>query len=317
MRVFLASIPLEGRKVVIVGGGEPGVAKARLLARTPAQIAWFTPDETPHESDRPAGVTPIAAWPAPEDFAGAALVFIAMFGAPEAPALMAAARAAGALVNAVDQPALCDFYTPAVVDRGDVVIGIATGGGAPILARDLRALIERVLPAGLEPLAALSREIRDTVKTAISDPVARRRYWERAFRGRAADLAAEGELDAARAELHRLMIDEAPSAGWVWVVEGPADPELLTLKALRALQDADVLAHEADAPAGVLDSARRDARRMSLAGLTAADVIAGLAAEAGKGLRVVRIVAPGAADELAALAAAGVDGRRIPGVKED
>lgn len=316
MRVFLASIPLEGRKVVVIGGGEPGIAKARLLARTEAELVWFTPDATPSEAERPSGLVPIAAWPAHEDLQGAALVFIAMFGAPEADVLASAARAHGALVNVVDQPELCDFYTPALVDRGDVVIGIATGGGAPILARDLRARIERILPAGLEILAALSREIRDRVKAEISDPLVRRRYWERAFRGRAADYAATGDVAAARAELERLLGEVAPEAGWVWFVEAPADPELLTLKALRVLQDADVVAHDADTPAEVLDSARRDARRVSLAGLAPDETRAWLVDQANQGLRVVRVFQPPRPDEFDALTALGIQTQKIPGVRD-
>ncbi len=315
MRVFMASIPLDGRKVVVVGGGEAGVAKARLIARTGAELAWFAPDERPAESDWPAGVVPVQGFPEPRDLADAALVFIALFGAPESDSLAQAARAHGALVNLVDQPELCDFYTPAIVDRGEVVIGIATGGGAPILARDLRALIERTLPAGLDILAALSRQIRDQVKAAIDDPIARRRYWERAFRGRAADLAAAGDVEGARAELQRLLAGAEPAAGRVWYVPAPAEPDLLTLRALHALQDADVVAHDAEAPAAVIDQARRDARRISLQGMTPAEVLALLATLAGRGQRVVRLTgAPGGEGERAGLAAAGVETVAVPGV---
>jgi uroporphyrin-III C-methyltransferase/precorrin-2 dehydrogenase/sirohydrochlorin ferrochelatase len=316
MRVFMASIPLDGRKVVVIGGGEPGVAKARLIARTGAQLAWFTPDETPPQSDVPTGVVPVAGFPEPYDLAGAALVFIAMFGAPEAQMLASAARAHGALVNLVDQPDLCDFYTPALVDRGEVVIGIATGGGAPILARDLRALIERTLPAGLDILAGLSRQIRDQVKASIDDPIARRRFWERAFRGRAADLAAQGDAEGARAELQRLLAGAEPAVGRVWFTAAPAEPDLLTLRALLALQDADVVVHDADTPAAVIDQVRRDARRVSLGGVAPAEVPALLADLAAQGQRVVRFTgAAGAALERASLAAAGLETVEIPSVR--
>ena len=310
MRVFLASIPLEGRKVVVVGGGEMGAAKARLIARTPAEFVWYAPDALPPEAERPAGLVPLPRWPEPAELDGAILVFLAVFDAPEAVALAAEARARGALVNVVDRPALCDFHTPALVDRGEVVIGIATGGSAPILARDLRARIEAALPDGLEALAGLAREIRDRVKAEIADPLERRRYWERAFRGRAADLAAAGEVAAAREELHRLMAIDAPAQGGVWLVQVPADPDLLTLKALRILQNADVVVHDPDAPAALVDCARRDARRIAApAGPTAVDRAAEAAAQ---GLRVARLSTADLAPEAAALATRGVEAHAAP-----
>lgn len=305
MRVFLASIPLEGRKVVVVGGGEPGAAKARLIARTPAELVWYAPDQVPPEAERPQGVAPLPRWPTPAELDDAILVFLAVFDAPETAGLAAEARSRGALVNVVDQPALCDFHTPALVDRGEVVIGIATGGSAPILARDLRARIEAALPEGLEMLAELAREIREVVKAKIADPLERRRYWERAFRGRAADLAAAGEVEAARDELQRLMTAEAPpAAGGVWLVHAPADPDLLTLKALRILQNADLVVHAPGTPAAVVDCVRRDARRIEASSDAA---LALIAEEAARGLRVARLTPADPTPEAAALSALGVE----------
>lgn len=306
MRVFLASIPLEGRKVVVVGGGEPGAAKARLIARTPAELVWYAPDAVPPQAERPEGLTPLPRWPEPGELDGAILVFLAVFDAPETAALAVEARARGALVNVVDRPSLCDFHTPALVDRGEVVIGIATGGSAPILARDLRARIEAALPDGLEALAELAREIRDVVKASIADPLERRRYWERAFRGRAADLAAAGEVEAARAELHRLMTSAEPVQGGVWLVRAPADPDLLTLRALRVLQNADLVVYAPGTPADVVDCARRDARRIEADTDAAVSVIA---EEAARGLRVARLSPADLAPEAAALENAGIEAR--------
>jgi uroporphyrin-III C-methyltransferase/precorrin-2 dehydrogenase/sirohydrochlorin ferrochelatase len=309
MRVFLASIPLEGRKVVVVGGGEPGAAKARLIARSPAELVWYAPDTVPPEAERPASLAPLPRWPQPGELDGAILVFLAVFDAPETVELAAEARARGALVNVVDRPALCDFHTPALVDRGEVVIGIATGGSAPILARDLRARIEAALPDGLEALAELAREIRDVVKARIADPLERRRYWERAFRGRAADLAAAGEVEAAREELHRLMAAEAPAEGGVWLVQAPADPDLLTLKALRILQNADLIVHEAGVCPAVIDCARRDARRIEAAPEAAPALIAD---EAARGLRVARLTLKSPEAEAAALRDLGIETQTAP-----
>ncbi|MNR19039.1 Siroheme synthase [compost metagenome] len=168
----------------------------------------------------------------------------------------------------MDQPDFSDFHTPALIDRDDVVVAVATGGSAPILARDLRSRIEAILPQGVASVARLAGELRGAVKDAIPDFLDRRRFWEKAFRSPAADLAADGRMAEARREMVRLLNlaasprDEA-ALGIVHIVgAGPGDPELLTLKALRALQDADVIIHDKLVSPQVLDRARRDAKRI-------------------------------------------------------
>ncbi|URI16037.1 siroheme synthase CysG [Brevundimonas albigilva] len=328
MRVFLASVPLEAARVVIVGAGEPALAKLRLFLNTPADLAWFAPDgepatlETPQGAPAPAGRTPHA-----QDFAGARLVFIALQDVAEAARLAGLARAGGAQVNVVDQPGLSDFQTPALIDRDEVVVGVATGGSAPILARDVRTRIEGVLPAGLANVARMARELRETVKASVPDFMARRRFWERAFRGPAADLAAEGRTAEARREMLRLLNVAAPEQGVVHIVgAGPGDPELLTLKALRVLQDADVIIHDRLVPEAVLERARRDAKRLYV-GKARGDhsvpqdqIEALMIEEARAGHRVVRLkggdpfVFGRGGEELEAVRAAGVAVFVVPGV---
>ncbi|WP_292229144.1 bifunctional precorrin-2 dehydrogenase/sirohydrochlorin ferrochelatase, partial [Brevundimonas sp.] len=150
MRVFLASIPLEAAKIVIIGGGEPALAKLRLFLNSPAEVMWFAPDGAPAAIETPQGApTPVLRAPDADDLAGARLVFIALGDLDHVQRLAGLARTAGAQVNVVDQPRLSDFQTPALIDRDEVVVGVATGGSAPILARDVRTAIENVLPAGL------------------------------------------------------------------------------------------------------------------------------------------------------------------------
>jgi uroporphyrin-III C-methyltransferase/precorrin-2 dehydrogenase/sirohydrochlorin ferrochelatase len=328
MRVFLASIPLDGRNVAVIGGGEQAIAKVRLMARTPAKVLWFTPDGAPPEAERPQGVdAPLARAPSLLDLEGAALVFIALADADQAQAIADRARRAGALVNLVDRPALSDFHTPALVDRGEVVVAVATGGSAPILARDVRARVEAVLPPGLDLLATLAREVRDTVKAAIPDFLARRRFWEKALRGRTADLAAKGQASEARREILRhLNSDEAPRGVVHIVGAGPGDPELLTLKALRVLQDADVIVHDRLVSDAVLDYARRDARRIYVGkarsdhSVPQRDIEAVLIEEARAGHRVVRLkggdpfVFGRGGEELQALREADVAVEVVPGI---
>lgn len=328
MRLFLASIPLEDTRVVVVGGGEPALAKLRLFLGSPAQLSWFAPEldasalEIPRTAPEPQRREPSAA-----DLDGARLVFIALPDLEQVGRIAALARAAGAQVNVVDQPALSDFQTPALIDRDEVVVGIATGGSAPILARDIRSRIEAVLPEGLAHVARMARELRDTVKSSVPDFMARRRFWERAFRGPAADLAAAGRTAEARREMLRLLNQAAPEQGMVHIVgAGPGDPELLTLKALRALQDADVIIHDRLVPDAVLDRARRDARRLYV-GKTRGDhsvpqdqIEQLMIDEARAGHRVVRLkggdpfVFGRGGEELASVRAAGIPVFVVPGV---
>jgi uroporphyrin-III C-methyltransferase/precorrin-2 dehydrogenase/sirohydrochlorin ferrochelatase len=328
MRSFLASLPLDGRKVVVVGAGEAGVAKARLIAKTPAELLWFAPDALLPERERPRDLTPIRRAPDETDLQNAALVFIAVDDRADAAWYAELAGAAGALVNVVDRPELSDFQTPALIDRDEVVIGVATGGSAPILARDLRARIEAVLPPGLATLGRVARELRATVKASAPEGVARRRFWERAFRGRAAAAADAGDEAGARREvLRELNSVAAETKGVVWLVgAGPGDPELLTLKALRLLQDADVIVRDRLVPEAVLDRARRDARRIDVGKtkgdhpVTQGEIEQILITEARKGHRVVRLkggdpfVFGRGGEELEACVKAGIETEVVPGV---
>ena len=320
MRVFLAGIPLDGARVVVIGDGEAALAKLRLFVGSPAELIWFAPGDAPDATRRiQGGPVPVARTPTLADLADARLVFVALDDDAEAVAVAALARAVGAQVNVVDRPALSDFQTPALIDRDSVVIGIATGGAAPILARDLRTRIEGLLPEALGPLAALAGQIRDRVKTSVPDFLARRRFWERAFRGAAADMVAEGRIEAAHDEMIRLLDAAAPEAGVLHLLgSGAGDPELLTLKALRIMQDADVILHDAEVPVGVLARARRDAPRRSVAAMTAGEVGNLIADHLGHGERVVRLYAGDpetaghAADERAALKDAGIEAFVVP-----
>ncbi|MFC5371078.1 siroheme synthase CysG [Brevundimonas faecalis] len=333
MRVFLASIPLDGARVVVVGSGEPALAKLRLFLDSPAELLWFAPDGLPSPLEIPAGApTPVTRRPDFADLIDARLVFIAVNDIATAHAVAKTARALGAQVNIVDQPDSSDFHTPALIDRDEVVVAVATGGSAPILARDLRSRIEGVLPQGVASVARLAGELRRTVKESVPDFMARRRFWEKAFRGPAADLAAEGRMAEARREMVRLLNaaaapHEMPPQGLVHIVgAGPGDPELLTLKALRALQDADVIIHDRLVSPEILDRARRDARRIYVGksrgdhSVPQDEIERLMIEEARAGHRVVRLkggdpfVFGRGGEELEAMRAAGIETIVVPGV---
>lgn len=320
MRVFLASIPLPGTTVVVVGEGSAAAAKARLFDGSGADVRWFSGPAAQAENAIPR-------WPTEPDLNGARLVFIAVADNDLRDLVATWGRACGAQVNVVDQPALSDFHTPALIDRDGVVVGIATGGVAPVLAREVRSRVEAALPAGLNRLAQLAEGLRQTVIATLPDFTARRRFWEAAFRGPARDLAVAGRTAEARRHMLRLLNTSDASPGVVHLVgAGPGDPELLTLKALRALQDADVIVHDRLVPTAILERARRDAHRIYVGkqrndhSVPQAEIADLLIAEARKGHRVVRLkggdpfVFGRGGEELEAVRAAGVDVIVVPGI---
>ncbi|MBU6372982.1 MAG: siroheme synthase CysG [Alphaproteobacteria bacterium] len=309
MKVFPQSWPLEGRTVMIVGDGVLAARKAALFEGAPATLRRVT-----------------AGRPSAEDLAAAAFVIVAVEDAAEAEACAALAKAAGRPVNVVDRPDLSDFHVPAIVDRGEIVISIASGGVAPTLARDVRAAIEAAVPASIAALGELARRIRDTVRARWPEVGPRRAAWERILRGRAGARAQAGDLDGA---VETALVDlAAPApAGLVHIVgAGPGDPELLTLKALRVLQDADLIVYDRLVDPRILGMARRDADRLYVGKARAnhavpQEEIGALLIEAARaGKRVVRLkggdpfVFGRGGEELDALRAAGVDAFVVPGI---
>ena len=247
MQSFPIFLRLSGRRVLVVGSGQAAAAKQRLLEAAGARV------------DRVAEF---------ESLVGYALVFGATGDETKDRVISEVARAAGIPVNVVDRPELSDFIMPAVVDRGEVVIGISTGGSAPILAQRIRATIEDVLPNGLERLAAFARRFRNAVQTRVTDNATRRRFWERFFEGEGAELVMAGEdYRAARKIIRDLNAADATASGEgsLTVIDLTSNrSDDLTLGELRALRKADVIAHDAGVAAEILDYARRDARRVGL-----------------------------------------------------
>jgi precorrin-2 dehydrogenase/sirohydrochlorin ferrochelatase len=284
MDAFPAFFPLAGRTVVIAGAGEPAEAKARLFAGSPARMVRL---------DGEAAFDPAA-------YAGATLAFVASGEPAFRVRAHAAAKAAGVLVNVVDHAELCDFTTPAVIDRGAVVAAVGTGGAAPMLAALLRNDIEARVPEGAGRVAVLLRTVQTEVRAALPDLTARRAFLRAALAGPAAQAAMAGEMDRAQGLLRADLASARGQrpVGRVCALDAAASADLLSLRAARRLAEADVLVVGAGAAPDVLALARRDARRVNAAG-------ADLAALAGEGLLVVAIPAPAAA-ALDALRADGI-----------
>lgn len=257
---------IKNQRCLLVGGGAIALRKARLLTKAGAKLRVVAPqicEELQQLADSHSGETLVKPYET-ADLDGCALVVAATDNEPLNRQVSNDAKAQQIPVNVVDNPELCTFITPAIIDRDPLVIAISSGGQAPVLARQLRAKIESLVPAAYGQLAQLAQRFRDKVKTAFSDPDQRRHFWERAFEGPAAEQALSGQVEKAADWLQQQL--DAPTVakqGEVYLVGGgPGDPDLLTFKALRLMQQADVVLHDRLVSDGVLELVRRDADRI-------------------------------------------------------
>lgn len=328
LSVFPAFHKVSRRRVLVVGSGAEALAKVRLLLETEAEIRLVgeNPDEELTALAALHGVDhhqhPLEA----EDFDGAVLVFAASGKRDTDAPVVEAAQSRNIPVNAVDSPDLCDFYTPAIVNRAPVAIAITSTGAGPVLAQKLRARIEAMLPTQLGALARLGESFRGAAERVLPKGQPRRRFWSAFFEGRVAEAALSGHTDEARRLASRLLTQaDGEAHGFVWLVgAGPGAADLLTLRAQRVLQEADVIVHDAAVPETIVGMGRRDARRIafgekwapksSLEGALAAILVR----EASAGQRVVYLAAANPfaleAGEIAALQAAAIPFDVVPGV---
>jgi uroporphyrin-III C-methyltransferase / precorrin-2 dehydrogenase / sirohydrochlorin ferrochelatase len=313
MRHFPIFLDLTAGPVVLVGSGPAALSKLRLLRAADARVRWYRDEAASRPSDPSIEVFPPMA-PEQVDLSDAVAV-IAADGSAADDVIAARARAARTPVNVVDRPELSTFIVPAIVDRGEVVVAIGTGGLAPVLARRLRARIEALLPARIGDLAALMGRYRARLASTVPSYAARRRFWERVVDGPIGATLLAGRALAAEAALARAIGNpqtENPRSPIALIGAGLGDPDLLTSRALNALQDADVIAHEAGVEV-VLNCARRDAERILLPADRAAEQQILASARAGR--RVV-VLARDDADpaRFPFLRAAGVPVIRVAGV---
>ncbi|MDC0738806.1 NAD(P)-dependent oxidoreductase [Cognatishimia sp. SS12] len=274
MQSFPMFIKTTGRRVIVAGGGEQAAQKCRLLLKTDAEITVLS-QTLDDELAALAAAGKIAHDATPvgrHSFAGAAMGFIAT-GSPVADVcLHDIAKCAGLLVNVVDRPALCDITTPSIVDRDPVVIAIGTEGTAPVLARRIKSQLEQSLDPQLGPFAAAAGRLRDMVARHVPREQ-RRQFWREVFTGdiwRRFRAGAEREALLALKARIRNGAAGAPF-GTITVIDtdvGAAD--LLPVRAVERLQEADEIFYESEADAAILELARRDAERHLLAGANGA-----------------------------------------------
>lgn len=328
----LACLPvffsLAGKRVVLAGGSNAVLWKAELCQAAGARLDVFSPDPCSGLvalARRCLAVALVSRRIEPEDFRGAALAIVEAESAAEAAEFQAAARAAGVAVNIIDKPGFSDFQFGAIVDRSPLVIAISTEGGSPVLAQAIRGRLEALLPREIKPWAQIAKVWRDKLKLLDTPSKTRRRFWELFSRKALAAKHRPVEADLA------MLLAEAEAgttvAGSVALVgAGPGDPELLTLKALRALQSADVVLYDDLVAPAIVEMARREAEKIPVGkrgykpSCRQDHIVSLLVSLASQGKRVVRLkggdpmIFGRANEEIAALRAARVPIEIIPGV---
>jgi uroporphyrin-III C-methyltransferase/precorrin-2 dehydrogenase/sirohydrochlorin ferrochelatase len=338
MRFLPVFLDLRAGPIILVGAGELALAKLRVLLAAGANIRWYVTGDREEaarqiatlESGAAAQIELMPGDPLADELRGAIAVLCAGAG-DLGPAVAERARSIGLPVNVMDDLAHSTFISPAIVDRGDVIVAIGTSGTSPVVARRLRERIEALLPARIGDLASFIGQRRKAFHARIGDFSLRRRFWERVIDGPIGDLVLAGKTREAETALNGI---DDPSAyagaerkGFVTLVgAGPGDPDLLTIKALRALQDADVVFYDELVSPEILDRIRRDAhrvpvgRRVGKPGI-GQDAIHRLLIEAAQsGKRAVRLkggdsfIFGRGGEEIEALRQAGIAYAVVPGI---
>ena len=330
MQHFPIFLAVAGRRIVVSGGEEAAVAKLRLLLKTEAHLTVFASEAVPQivrwsEDGR---LRLVRRAMAPGDALCAALFYAANEDAAEDARTAAIARADGALVNVVDNLEDSAFITPAIVDRDPVTVAIGTEGAAPVLARVIKADLEARLPERLGPLARVGKAFRRAAD-ALPMGRARRAFWADYYMKVGPELPDVAE-ETVRPALDALLarhLARAPEAGRVtFVGAGPGDPELLTLKARRALDEADVVLHDRLVPQPILELARREAVVVETGktgfgpAMPQAEIDALIVEHARRGAHVVRLKSGDPTiygrldEEAAACEAAGIPFTVVPGI---
>jgi uroporphyrin-III C-methyltransferase/precorrin-2 dehydrogenase/sirohydrochlorin ferrochelatase len=320
---------LQDRLVLVVGGGEVALRKARLLVEAGAILRVVAPairDELRELAGAHAQVL-LRGYQA-SDLDGVGLVIAATDDEPLNAQISAQAQARGIPVNVVDAPKLCSVIFPAIVDRSPLIVAVTSGGDAPVLARLIRAKIETWIPATYGQLAGLAKKFRAQVKGLFPDVQQRRVFWEDVFQGQIAESVFAGKLGEGERQLEAKIAGIAPRAlGEVYLVgAGPGDPDLLTFRALRLMQQADVVLYDRLVAPAIVDLCRRDADRIYVGKQRSAHAVPQeqinqlLVDLAKQGKRVLRLkggdpfIFGRGGEEIEELAAQGIPFQVVPGI---
>lgn len=324
-------LDLKGKPVLLVGGGAIALRKARLLCRAGALVEVVAPDVDQALEDLVGehdGCVVIGNFK-PQDIEDKALVVAATDNEKINAEVSALCHARHVPVNVVDNPALCSFIMPSIVDRSPLMIAISSGGQSPVLARLLRSAIESMIPAAYGKLAEFVGRFREAVKDKLDDERVRRHFWENVLEGPVGELVLAGKQPAAEAMLQNQLnaVDPTGKVGEVYLVgAGPGDPDLLTFRALRLMQSADVVLYDRLVSQPIIDKVRRDAELIYVGKarnqhtLPQDDINTQLIRLARQGKRVVRLkggdpfIFGRGGEEIEGLAREGIPFQVIPGI---
>jgi uroporphyrin-III C-methyltransferase/precorrin-2 dehydrogenase/sirohydrochlorin ferrochelatase len=318
---------VRNKRCLVVGGGSVGSRKAGVLLDAGAKVRVVAPEIEP-ELAKQKGVEAVLARFDAKHLDGVTLVIAATNDRSVNKQVSELAQARNIPVNVVDDPELCSFIMPAILDRSPLMVAFSSGGASPVLTRMMRGKLEAVIPQNYSRLAAFAERFRDTVKQRVSDAAKRRIFWENVFEGVVAEKVLTGDETSAEAMLQEMLKDEDNiRRGEVYLVgAGPGDPDLLTFRALRLMQKADVVVYDALVSKPIVEMTRRDAERIyvgkrrsehTLQQEEINDLLVRLAKE---GKRVLRLkggdpfIFGRGGEEIETLAAEGIAFQVVPGI---
>lgn len=332
MRYFPLFLDTRDTHCLIVGAGEVAARKLELILKSETQVTVIAPwmcDTVKAYANNPR-VTLIEREFADSDLSNQQMVFVATSEPDVNQHVHDIAREKGILVNVVDNTPLCQFITPSIIDRSPIVIAMSSGGVAPVLLRYLRQKLESVIPANISRLGAFSEKFREKVKSSLKGVTARRYFWEDVLDGDIAELVEKGQdgkADAKFLEALAAAQTEQKIEGQVYLVgAGPGDPDLLTFRALRLMQKADVVVYDRLVSPAILELVRRDAEKIYVGKaksnhtLPQDEINELMVREAQKGNRVVRLkggdpfIFGRGGEEIQKLIEHGIEFQVVPGI---
>ncbi len=318
---------IKKQPCLVVGGGDVALRKASVLLEAGAKVTVVAPELTEGLAAL-AGIEHIAARFAPEHLEGATLVIAATDDAAVNRQASELARSRNIPVNVVDAPELCSFIMPAILDRSPLMVAFSSGGASPVLTRMLRGKLETMIPQNFSRLAGFAERFREKVKKHVTNPAKRRIFWENVFDGIVAEKVLTGDEGSAEQMLQQMLKDENNIVqGEVYLVgAGPGDPDLLTFRALRLMQKADVVVYDNLVAKPILEMSRRDAQRIYVGKKRAEhtmlqeEINALLVRLAKEGKRVLRLkggdpfIFGRGGEEIETLSAEGIPFQVVPGI---
>ncbi len=318
---------VKGKLCLVVGGGEVAKRKAGVLLEAGANLRVVAPEIEPALAEQK-GVKAIVARFEAHHLDGVTLVIAATDDRNVNQQVSELARARNIPVNVVDDPELCSFIMPAILDRSPLMVAFSSGGASPVLTRMMRGKLETMIPQNYSRLAAFAERFRELVKQRVTNPAKRRIFWESALEGVVAEKVLTGDESSAETMLQQMLANEDNiQRGEVYLVgAGPGDPDLLTFRALRLMQKADVVVYDNLVSKPILEMTRRDAERIYVGKkrdnhtLRQEEINELLVRLAKEGKRVLRLkggdpfIFGRGGEEIETLAAEGIPFQVVPGI---